>query len=119
MVMKVKLNESKFNSVFSDWLKKHGITIDILYWRDNCVDSITGTVYLYKQKEILGYKHGYGFDFKYDKRFKSLRYVGHSHDIEKLDNFKFLPSDVVIKYFSDKVENYLIKYINDGYSCLR
>ena len=67
MVMKVKLNESKFNSVFSDWLKKHGITIDILYWRDNCVDSITGTVYLYKQKEILGYKHGYGFDFKYDK----------------------------------------------------
>lgn len=113
------ITESQSNESLSNLLKKLGIKVDILYWQDNGYDSITGTVYLYKDNEILGYRHGYEFYFKYDQRFDKLKYEGRWPDIDKLDLFKFMPSDMVISYFSERVEKYLRKYIDDGYTTLR
>jgi len=113
------IRESQSKDVMTNFLKKMGIKVHILYWQDNGYDSITGTVYLYKDEEMLGYTHGYEFYFKYDSRFNNLKYEGRWPYIENLDLFKFMPPDMVIKYFSDKVENYLKKFIDDGYSTLR
>jgi hypothetical protein len=117
--MKYIITESQSNDAMSNLLKKLGIKIDVSYWQDNSYDTITGSVYLYKNKEILGYRHGYEFYYKYDPRFDTLKYEGRWPSIDKLDLFKFMPSDMVIKYFSDRVEKYLRKYIDDGYTTLR
>lgn len=117
--MKYIITESQIDDTITKLLKKMEIKLDILYWQDNGYDSITGTVYLYKDKEILGYRHGYEFYFKYDPRFDTLKYEGRWPHIENLDLFKFMPPNIVIKYFSDRVEKHLRKYIDDGYSTLR
>ena len=90
-----------------------------MYWSDNGRDSVTATVYLYKDGEILGYKHGYEFHFKYDSRFNSLTPNGHWPHIERVDVFGFMPSGPVIKFFSDKAEAHLKKFIDSGYSNLK
>ena len=117
--MKIILNESQRDNAIKVILNRRGINTKILYWQDNGYDSITGTVYLYKDGEVLGHKHGYEFFYKYDSRFDSLKYEGHYPKIETLDLFRFMPSDMVIEFFSDKVKDYLRDYINKGYSTLR
>jgi hypothetical protein len=116
--MKYLITESQADNGIANLLKKMDIKLDILYWQDNGRDSITGTVYLYKNNDILGYRHGYEFFYSYDPRFKELKNTGHWPNIEKLDLFKFMPSEMVIKFFSGKVENYLKKYIAGGYTTL-
>ena len=117
--MKIILNESQRDNAIKVILNRRGINTKILYWQDNGYDSITGTVYLYRGNEILGYRHGYEFYFKYDPKFDTLKYEGRWPHIDKLDLFKFMPSDMVISYFSERVEKYLRKYIEDGYTTLR
>jgi hypothetical protein len=116
--MKIILTENQSTELLSNLIKKLNIKFDILYWNDNGRDSITGTVYLYKDGQILGYKH-YEFYFKYDPRFNSLTPDGHFPNIEDVDIFKFIPPQMVIKFFSDKVEANLKNYIDKGYSGLR
>jgi hypothetical protein len=117
--MKIILTENQSTELLSNLIKKLNIKFDIFYWNDNGRDSITGTVYLYKDGEILGYRHGYEFYFKYDSRFNSLTPDGHFPNIENVDIFKFMPPQMVIKFFSDKVETNLKNYIDKGYSGLR
>ena len=105
--------------MMDDILKRKNIKVDIVYWNDNGRDSITGTVYLYKDGQILGYKHGYEFHFRYDSRFNSLTPNGHWPHIERVDVFGFMPSEPVIKFFSDKAEAHLKKFIDSGYSNLK
>jgi hypothetical protein len=116
--MKIIITESQFNDSMSNLLKKLNITVDIIYLNDNGRDSITATVYLYKNYEILGSRHGHEFFYKYDGRFNELISDGHFPDIERIDVFKFMPPEMVVNFFSDKVENYLKKFIDNGYSSL-
>jgi hypothetical protein len=104
--------------MMDDILKRKNIKVDIMYLNDNGIDSITGTVYLYKDGQILGYKHGYQFFFHYDYRFNKLTSKGTSLN-QKLDFFKMLPDELVEQYFTDRVQNYLAGFIDSGYSNLR
>ena len=116
--MKYLITERQFAEALSNLFKRLGITFDIIYRYDNGHDKITATVYLYKKGEIFGYKHGYEFYFKYDSRFNSLTPDDHYPSIEKLKIINSIPSEKVIKFFSDKVESYLRNYIDKGYSSL-
>jgi hypothetical protein len=51
--------------------------------------------------------------------FNRLTPDGHFPNIEYVDVFKFMPSEPVIKFFSDKAEAYLKKFIDSGYSNLK
>jgi hypothetical protein len=117
--MKYVITENQSSELLLNLLKKLNIKFDIVYWSDNGRDRITGTVYLYKDGEILGYRHGYEFFFKYDSRFNSLTPDGHFPNIENVDTFKFMPPKMVIGFFTDKVEAHLKKFIDKGYSGLR
>ena len=117
--MKYLITESQSTELFLNLLKKLNIKFDIVYWNDNGRDIITATVFLYKDGEILGYRHGYEFLFKYDSRFNSLTPEGHNPHIENVDAFKFMPPKMVTKFFSDKVEAHLKKFIDSGYSNLK
>lgn len=118
--MRYIITESQSDVLFSNLLKKHNITYDILYLSDNGYDSITATVYLYKDGKKLGYNLGYEFFFKYDSRFNRLTPDGH---FPKLENnkelFAFMPSEMVIGFFTDKVETYLKDFIDSGYTKLK
>ena len=117
--MKYVITENQSSELLLNLLKKLNIKFDIVYWSDNGRDRITSTVYLYKDGEILGYRHGYEFFFNYDSRFNSLTPDGHFPNIENVDAFKFMPPKMVIGFFTDKVEAHLKKFIDKGYSGLR
>jgi hypothetical protein len=104
--MKIILTENRFNDVLTNLIKKRGIRVEYMYFSHN-MNRLTGTVYLYKNGEILGYRHGYDFSYKFDQRFGSLTYLSHFPNIEKLDMFRYLPEDNVIKYFSDNLVSHI------------
>ena len=85
---------------------------------DNGRDSITGTVFLYKDDQVIGNRWGYEFFFHYDNRFNKLTPEGNTLN-KSLDFFKMLPDEVVIEYFSDRVKEYLAGFIDRGSSNLR
>ena len=110
--MKYIITESKYNDFLDRIIKKEKIEVDYLYLSHNFY-NLTGTVYLYKNGEILGYGPGYDFFYKFDKRFKTLTYDGHYPLIETLDIFQYLPPEQTIKYFSDNLVSSIMK--NDSY----
>jgi hypothetical protein len=117
--MKYLITENQSDNIFSKIIDDFNIKFDIMYWNDNGRDSITATVYLYKDGEILGYKHGYEFYFNYDPRFNRLTPDGRWPHIERVDVFGFMPPEPVIKFFSDKAEAHLKKFIDSGHSNLK
>ena len=117
--MRYIITEIQSDDLFSNLLKQYNITYNILYLHDNGYDSITATVYLYKDGEVFGYRHGYEFFFNYDSRFNRLTPNGHYPKIENKGIFEFVPLKMVIKFFTGKVETYLKKFIDNGYSSLR
>lgn len=117
--MKIIIGESQSNDIIEKLLKKLNVEFNLIYWNDNGFDSITGTVYLYKDGNIFGYKHGYEFFYKYDRIGKYLTYDGHFPKIENLDFFGAIPPDMVINFFSDKMKTYLENFISKGYSGIR
>ena len=111
-----KISEDQIERVMKSLFDTMGIKVDIMYWQHSLhTNSIEATVYLYKDGQVFGGRHGYEFTFKYDKRFDSLVYSGHYPHIEKLDFFKMIPEDVVIKYFTDRTKEYLRDYLDGGY----
>jgi hypothetical protein len=117
--MKLLITENQSEGVMSRILKKFNIEVVLLYWQDDGMNLITGTVYLYKNNEVLGNNHGYGFEYYYDWTSKSLKFVSNNQKIEKVDVFASLPPEFVIKYFSDKMKTYLENQINKGYTGIR
>ena len=118
--MKYVITENQTFEFFPKLLKKQNIKFDIIYLSDNGFDSITGTLYLYKDGSPFGYIRGYEFFYKYDSRFGSLEYEGHYPKLENnRELFSYIPSEIVIKFFSEKVKEYLRNYIDKGYSGLR
>lgn len=112
--MKYIMTPDQVKRMMEDILKKKNIRVDIMYWNDNGRDSITATVYLYKDNEILGYRHGYEFFFNYDKRFDSLTPNGNYPKLQNLGFFKNLPDEIITQYFTDRVQDYLRGYIDRG-----
>ena len=117
--MDYKISQDQAYKLMNTILDKQNIKIDIMYRYDNGIDKITGTIYLYKKGEIFGYKHGYEFYFKYDSRFNKLTPNDFYPNIHKLGIFKLIPEDIVIQYFTEKVKDYLVGYIDKGYSSLK
>lgn len=112
--MKYIMTPDQVKRMMEDILKKKNIRVDIMYWNDNGRDSITATVYLYKDNEILGYRHGYEFFFNYDKRFDSLTPNGNYPKLQNLGFFKNLPDEIITQYFTDKAQEYIRGYIDRG-----
>lgn len=118
--MKYIITEGQSSELFLKLLKTYNIKYDIMYWNDNGLNSITGTVYLYKDGKPFGSERGYEFFYKYDSRFGSLEYEGHYPKLENNSElFVYVPSDMTVGFFSDKVKEYLRNYIDKGYSGLR
>ncbi len=110
-----KISEDQIERVMKSVLDTMGIKVDIMYWKhSNHDNSITATVYLYKDGEIMGYRQGYEFFFDYDKRFDELTPDGNYPKLQNLDLFKMIPEKVVIKYFTDKTKEYLRGYLDRG-----
>lgn len=113
--MKYIMTPDQVKRMMEDILKKKNIRVDIMYWiHSNYDNSITATVYLYKDNEIMGYRRGYNFFFNYDKRFDELTPDGNYPKLQNLDFFKNLPDEVITQYFTDKAQEYLRGYIDRG-----
>jgi hypothetical protein len=117
--MKYIITENQSDEVFSRLLKSLNIKYVINYQSDNGFDSITAAVYLYKNGIPSGYYQGYEFYFNYDSRFNKLIPNGSYPKIEVTKIFSSIPSEMVVKFFVDKTQDYLKKFIDDGYSTLR
>ena len=113
--MKYKITSEQVKLMMDDILKRKNIEVDIVY-RIHALhtNDITATVYLYKDDQVFGYRFGYDFVFKYDKRFDTLTPEGHFPKIERLDFLKMIPERVILKYFTDKTEEYLRGYLDRG-----
>ena len=113
--MKYIMTPDQVKRMMEDILKKKNIRVDIMYWiHSNYDNSITATVYLYKDNEIMGYRRGYNFFFNYDKRFDELTPDGNYPKLQNLGFFKNLPDEVITQYFTDKAQEYLRGYIDRG-----
>jgi hypothetical protein len=106
--MKVILSESKFKSVFSNWLEKNNIKSRIKVldgsW-NNDHKLVVVFMYLTHNGEPLGNTGGYIFSFNLvdDK----LIVRNSPDDIMEIGIFTLFPTEYVIEYFNDKVKDYL------------
>ena len=107
--MKVILSESRFDSVFSEWLKKEDIKIRIEILNDinNKYKLVVVFMYLTHNGEPLGNTGGYIFSFNLvdDK----LIVRNSPDDLMEIGIFTLFPNELVIKYFTDKVKEYIYK----------
>jgi len=117
--MRYIITESQSDEVFSRLIEALNIEYDIYYQSDNGFDSITANVRIFKNEKPRGYYHGYEFYFKYDSRFNKLTYDGRYPKIENTEIFQSMPQSMVVKFFINKTQEYLQKYIDGGYSTLR
>lgn len=106
--MKVILSESKFKSVFSNWLEKNNIKprIQILdgSW-DNKHKSVIVFLYLTYDGEPLGSTGGYIFTYKLVDDKLEDRYL--PNEMGEIVLFKLFPTEYVIDYFNDEVKDYI------------
>ena len=107
--MKVILSESRFDSVFSEWLKKEDIKIRIEILNDinNKYKLVVVFMYLTHNGEPLGNQGGHIFSFNLvdDK----LIVRNSPDDLMEIGIFTLFPNELVIKYFTDKVKEYIYK----------
>jgi hypothetical protein len=111
--MKYIITESKYYNLIDGLIKEQGIEV-YYQFLSHGYNSLTGTVRLYKDGEVLGRRDGYDFYYKFDQRFGDLTYEGHFPNIENVDIFKYLPENETIKYFS----NHLVEQIKKDVSYL-
>jgi hypothetical protein len=108
--MKVILNESRFNTIFSDWLDKSGIDINIGWYgvgRINGYDEriISGFVQIKEDESILFNRR---YSYKYKDSELSLYEI--YPDINRFGFggiFKIFPTDLVAEYFSELIKDYI------------
>ena len=124
--MKVIISESRFNSVFSEWLKKEKINLHILYYgsdlsnQDGLVEK--GLVKFSqgdtpRNVERIGFSNGYIFVYK--KKDNELTFIKMSPGITTLGGmFKVFPPEMVEEYFSEQVKAYMYEYLNSNNSKL-
>ena len=119
--MKVILNESRFNTIFSEWLDKTDTDV-IIGWfgpgRINGYDEriITGYVKLYQGRERIGPSGGFHFSYKYEED-NELSLYGIEPDVNGRiyhnfgGVFKIFPTELLIEYFSGLIKDYLYEKI--------
>lgn len=107
--MKVILSESRFDSVFSEWLKKEDIKIRIEILNDinNKYKLVVVFMYLTHKGEPLGNQGGHIFSFNLvdDK----LIVRNSPDDLMGIGLFTLFPNELVIKYFTEKVKEFIYK----------
>jgi hypothetical protein len=115
-IVKRVINENRFNSSFSEFLKKLNIKSQIVYVgqnRDGYDDVIvSGDIYLRMGGELIGSDLGYGFTFKVGED-NQLIFDESFGNIDRIYIFKGFPSGWVMEYFRNKVKNYIQKMINN------
>ena len=110
--MKVILSESRFDSVFSEWLKKEDIKIRIEILNDinNKFKLVVVFMYLTHKGEPLGNQGGHIFSFN----LVDDKLVDRNLPIDMVDInlFKVFPTEYVIEYFNEKVKDYLYNHMS-------
>jgi len=107
--MKVILNESRFNTIFSDWLDKSGIDINIGWYgvgRINGYDEriISGFVTIREDETIITSQYSY----KYKDSELSLYEIYPDRNRFGFGGiFDFFPTDLVVEYFSEQIKDYI------------
>ncbi len=113
--MKVIINESKFDLVFSNWLKKENIKIRYIVYssRLNGYDEIivNGGVYLIQDGNPMN-SNPYTFSYKVGED-KQLIFQENTLPIYRNKLFKLFPPEYVEDFFIDRVKNFLQKKIDD------
>ena len=107
--MKVILNESKFNTIFSDWLDKEGFDINIGWYgsgrlNDNDEHIISGFVTIKEGDTIDSYIYSYKYkdgELSLDEIYPNIGRFGFG------GVFKIFPTDLVAEYFSEEIKDYI------------
>jgi hypothetical protein len=113
--MRVIINESRFDSIFSNWLKEEGITLSYRIYpsRRSGYDEIrSGGIYLIQDNKEINFSP-YIFSYKVDED-KRLIFQEDYNPYQQFNLFKIFPSEYVKYFFVDKVKNYLQKKF-EGY----
>jgi hypothetical protein len=114
--MKVIISESRFNSVFSKWLEKEDIDINIGWFGGGGISG--GGINGYDEHIIRGFvtirEDGlpFGFQFSYKYEDNELTLYDIKPDIYRIGlggGFKMFPMDLVIEYFSGLIKDYIYK----------
>jgi len=116
--MKVILNESRFESVFSELLKKEKLNIDISWYGSDMNNQdglvIKGLVKLSqgdtsRNIERIGFSNGYIFSYKKKGDELILRKISPNieKDFEFIGLFKIFPPEKVLDYLDNLVKEYL------------
>jgi hypothetical protein len=111
------INENKFNSTFSNYLKKLNIKTRIVYLgsRENVSGEVfvKSEIYLTRNNNPIGSLFtGYRFSFKVGED-NQLMFDEHLGNIERINLFKGFPPELIIGFFVDKIKNYIQKRIDD------
>jgi hypothetical protein len=113
--MKVIINESRFDSIFSNWLKNEGIHLkyNVYSSRLNGYDEliVSGGLYLIQDDKPIN-SHAYIFSYKVGED-KQLIFQEHLNQIQRVNSFKIFPPDYVTDFFVNKVRNFLQKRIDE------
>jgi hypothetical protein len=114
--MKVILTESRLKSVFSKFLEKSKINVQLSYYGSDLGNDglrYRGLVKLSqgdtpRNIESIGFSFGYIFSFK--KEDNELKLITTSPDISKIGGiFKGFPPELLVDYFSDLMKDYISK----------
>jgi len=117
--MRVIINESRFDSIFSDWLKKEDIKVmyNVYSSRLNGYDEliVNGGIYLYQYDKPIN-SNAYIFSYKVGED-KQLIFRELNPPSIFLTNrnglFKIFPPEYVMDFFVNKVRNFLQKRIDN------
>jgi hypothetical protein len=109
--MKVILTESRLKSVFSKFLEKSNINVQLSFYGSNLTNNgleYQGLVKLSQNRNDLGFSFGYIFSYK--KKDNELILVKTSPDITKIGGvFTGFPPELLLGYFSDLMKDYIYK----------
>ena len=109
--MRVILNESRFDSIFSKWLEKSGIEVK-LEWcgvgRLNGYDEriVSGSFTLYEDGELI---NSYIYSYKYEDG--ELSFYDMEPNVNRFGfrgSLKIFPYEKVSEYFSDRLKDYIL-----------
>ena len=110
--MKLIIDESRFDTIFRDYMKKKNIQFYFhyngsAYFGNNGLHH-TLTLLIYKDGELL-----YDINISFGTR-NNLKYAAHHSAFEKSHLFSFFPSENVINFFSEIGKEKLKKLIESG-----
>ena len=109
--MKVIISESRFNSVFSKWLEKEDIDVNIGWYgggRLNGYDEHIISGFVTIKGEGAGLPFGFQFSYKYEDNELTLYDI--KPDIYRIGlggGFKMFPMDLVVEYFSEQIKDFI------------